>query len=642
MNKRWIAVLGMLALAGTVRAQDGDAKLPLDKLLETPISTAAKYDQVLSTVAASVSVITDEDIERYGWTSLAEVLQAEQGFYLSYDRHVTSIGMRGSGPMNGNVNLLILINGHPVNDAVFGGAVAGQDIGMDMSMVKKIEIVRGPGSALYGTHAMLAVINIFTKTADDLDGFGASVSEGSHQTRSVAVRGGKALPHGMRVTASGYWRDSQGGTLYYPEFDAPETNDGISRRDDYQDVYRFAAGLENGGLRLDLSTRSSKKGIPGGKYVTDFDADSFGVYAQDLVSATYTRSFGNKRIEGHAYWDRDRYHGEVQHGVTGTDRGFAVNRGGEARLYWDVRPNHRLTGGVEYVRSAKVQYAYTIGDYGIHLYRPYDTRSFYAEYEGHPTPKLGIVAGIRRDDFSATADSTNPRLALLYTPNRSTTLKLLYGSAFRAPSVYEAYVADPTIPFKAHPDLKPETTRTAELVWEQRLSPELLLVGSAFRIRASGLIGGQLDRSDGQWWYDNEGTFQSTGVELGAHFRMTNGLWGHLLGSFQQSDSDGAAAVNAPRYLWKGGLSTNPGAPMHIGLEAVLEAGRRTRDLGRTDGFLLVNGRVSRRLAEHVRVGLTVRNLLNTSYATPVGPELWPQSIRQDGRIVTFDLAYTH
>src|SRR5437763_17013723 len=108
----------MMALATPMRAQDN---LPLDKLLETPISTAAKYDQQLSSVAASVTVITAEEIERYGWTTVDEVLGALRSFYTTYDRSYVYAGVRGIGrPTDYNARLLVLVDGVPLNDAFIG------------------------------------------------------------------------------------------------------------------------------------------------------------------------------------------------------------------------------------------------------------------------------------------------------------------------------------------------------------------------------------------------------------------------------------------------------------------------------------------------------------------------------------------
>ena len=123
--------------------------------------------------------------------------------------------------------------------------------------------------------------------------------------------------------------------------------------------------------------------------------------------------------------------------------------------------------------------------------------------------------------------------------------------------------------------------------------------------------------------------------------RRADGLWYHVSASAQHAQSDGQPATNSPRFLLKGGVSTSPWAPWHAGMEGVYETARRTRDGERTNPFFLLNGIVSRQLGAHVRLALSSRNLLNAKYSNPVGPELRPQSIRQDGRTFMLRLTYS-
>jgi iron complex outermembrane receptor protein len=633
-----------LALAAVARADDEKtSKLPLDQLLDTPISTGAKYDQQLSSVAASVTVITAEEIERYGWTSLADVLQASRGFYLTNDRTSIYAGLRGIGrPSDYNSRLLILIDGQPVNGAIFGSAAVGSDLAIDLGMVEKIEIVRGPGSALYGTYAMLAVINIFTKNADAIDGVAISALSGSNGKQGAAFRAGKVLTNGLRITTSASWQETDGANLFFPEYDAPENNHGVAEKRDYEDLHGFRLTLEKGGFKLSASTRTNIQGVPTASFGTVFNAATSTSFTRNLVVAEYQHRLGrNATMELRSYWDRGHGSGSYSYDVVGLESSISSTIGGEARVHWDLSPNQRLTAGTEYANSRKIEYQYAAGDFNVDLRRPYDVTSYYLEYEGHPSPRVGFVAGIRRDDFSATGDSTNPRAAILFTPNRSTTIKLLYGSAFRSPNVYEAFYEDSLTPWKAHPDLKPESIRTTELVWEQRLSPETMLVGSAFHITADDLIDEQLEPVEQIYWYDNIGSMTSNGVELGLQMRRQNGLWARLSGSAQRVATEDGPPSNSPRFLLKGGLSTSPWAPFHAGIEGIFEASRRTRDGDKTEPFLLLNGTISRQLAERFRLSLSVRNLLDTRYSTPVGPELLPQAIRQDGRTFQLKMIYT-
>jgi iron complex outermembrane receptor protein len=646
-TSRYATACTILLLACSLRASEDPKEKPaLDKLLGTPVSTeyehvlsstAAKYDQELANTPASVSVITSEEIERYGWKTLDQVLQSIPGFYLTNDRNYTYLGVRGIGrPTDYNSRILIMVDGHVVNEPVFGAAPAGADLAIDFTTVEKIEIIHGPGSALYGSHAMHAVINVITRRADDMDGLSISPHAGSRGNQGLAMRFGRTFDNGLQVTASGLWDATNGANLYFPEY-------GVAHGQDYEDRYGFRLGLRKGNFDLTASRRSRTKGIPTGSYESLFDVDSYTTDWHDVIDASYHRTIGaDKILELRAGWDRAGEHGVWPYDpAPGIDDTLSVSLNGEARLHWDIRPNQRLTAGAEYVAVPTARYRYDLGDYKSHFARPNDSTSFYAEYNFRPTRWLGLVAGIRRDDFSATADSTNPRAAILFTPNKSTTFKLLYGTAFRSPNTYETFYSDPVTPWKANPDLKPERTRTIELEWEQRLTPELFVVGSAYHITASDLIDQQIDPSDQVNWYRNAGRVTSNGAEVKLDLRRKDGLWGYLSYSLAQAHQASVDIDNSPVHMVKGGVSTSPFNPMHFGMDAVYESARLTRDGGRTDSFILLNGTVSRQLAEHFRLGFTIRNLLNAGYATPVGPELRQQSIRQDGRTFGLELTWS-
>jgi len=638
-----LACTTALLTAALVAPLHGDDRLPLDKMLETPISTAAKYDQKLSSVAASVTVITAEEIERYGWTSLDQALDATRGFFITYDRIYTYAGLRGIGrPTDFNTRILILVDGQSVYNQLVGGSAVGNDLAIDMSMVERIEIIRGPGSALYGSHAMLAVINVITKSADAVGGVSVTAIAGSDEKRGASLRLGQQFANGLQLTASANWQETAGASLFFPEYDSPETNHGVAVDRDYENFHRFALALRKGGFRLNLTSRSQTKGIPTAMWETVFNADEAMTHAQDVATIDYHRNLGrNWSFDTRAYWDRSRYRGHFQYDDLGVDRFLTRTAGGEARLQWDLSMRTRITAGVEYARVRPLDYSYRVGDYEIDLQQPTDMTSYYVQYEGHPSQKWEFVAGVRRDDYFATADATNPRAAVLYTPNSSRTLKLLYGQAFRSPNIYESYYSDPVIPWKAHPDLQSESIRTTELVWEERLSPTAMLLASAFHISASDLIDQQLEPASQIYWYDNVGEVKSDGADLGLQIRRKDGLWYRFSGSLQHTHSNDQPADNSPRLLLKAGVSTSPWAPWHGGLEANYETSRRTRDGDTTPGFLLVNGIASRQLNQHFRLALSARNLLGTGYSNPVGPELRQQSIRQDGRTFTLRLTYT-
>lgn len=152
----------------------------LDSLLNIKISAASKYLQKISEIPASVTIITSDEISRYGYQELSEVLNSIKGFYISYDRNYSYLGVRGfSRPTDFNNRILLMLNGHSMNENIYGAAYIGTDLGINLKSVERIEIVRGPSSALYGSNAMFAVINIITKKGNAIDGLQVDAGIGS-------------------------------------------------------------------------------------------------------------------------------------------------------------------------------------------------------------------------------------------------------------------------------------------------------------------------------------------------------------------------------------------------------------------------------------------------------------------------------
>lgn len=234
-------VAGTLVFVHPAHAQVPDStagSLSLDDLLSMPISTAAKYEQTVSEAPASVSVITAQEIEQYGYRTITEALSHLPGFYVSYDRNYSYIGVRGfSRPSDYNNRILMLLNGHTVNENYFDGILT--ETMPDLRAVERLEVIRGPGSALYGSNAMFAVVNVVTKTGRSLDRVATEVGVASYGARTVGAEFGRELANGLDIFLSGSRGDLGGQSLYFPEFDDPSTNDGVSEDVDWEEYYRF-------------------------------------------------------------------------------------------------------------------------------------------------------------------------------------------------------------------------------------------------------------------------------------------------------------------------------------------------------------------------------------------------------------------
>ena len=238
------ALLLMAIVAGEVapvRAQTppsdppgGLADKSLEDLMSVEVGTvfgAAKREQRVTEAPSSVTILTAEDIRTFGWTTMAAALNGVRGFYTTNDRNYTYVGVRGFGrPSDYNNRVLLLVNGHRYNDNVYDQAPVGDDFPIDLALVDRIEVIRGPGSALYGTSAFFAVINVVVRPGGGFSGTEAAFEAGNHDTYRARTTYGTRTAAGVDALLSMSYNTSHGQELlYFPEYDDASTNFGRSR-----------------------------------------------------------------------------------------------------------------------------------------------------------------------------------------------------------------------------------------------------------------------------------------------------------------------------------------------------------------------------------------------------------------------------
>ena len=155
---------------------------------------------------ASVTLITAKDIQEHGYRTLAAVLQSVRGFFVTNDRNYSSLGVRGFlRPGDFNSRVLLLVDGHRLNDDVYDQAMIGTEFPIDVDLIERIEVIRGPVSSLYGSNALFGVINIFTKRRRDLAGLQLAASAASFNTKQGRISyGGQLGPLDFLMSGSFY------------------------------------------------------------------------------------------------------------------------------------------------------------------------------------------------------------------------------------------------------------------------------------------------------------------------------------------------------------------------------------------------------------------------------------------------------
>ena len=346
----------------TLRSDNLD-ELSFDELMQTKVSTvyaASKREQSVSEAPSSVTIITSEDIKQYGYRTLADVLRSVRGFYISYDRVYNFIGVRGinrPGDFGGRV--LITVDGHRLNEPIFDQAFNGGEFPLDVDLIDRVEIVRGPGSALYGNNAFFAVINIITRRGRDVDGVEASGSAASYDTYSGRLSYGQQLTNGLEFLLSGTLLDSQGHDhLFFPEFRA--VNQGVVDGLDSEYRKQAFASIHFKDFTLEGAWSDRKKEMPAAPYLgAAFNRAPFDfIDERSYVELKYRHEFSCEwLVQARVFLDRYRFDGaytfETTHPaprdiVVNQDLALAQGWGGEVQVSKTFFNRHRVSFGAEF------------------------------------------------------------------------------------------------------------------------------------------------------------------------------------------------------------------------------------------------------------------------------------------------------
>src|SRR5580693_9148004 len=292
---RWLAILALAASAGAQQDVKDLSQVSLEELSNIQVYSASKHMQSASEAPASVTVVTADEIQKYGYRTLADILQNTRGFYVTNDRDYSFVGVRGFGRLgDSNNRILVLIDGHRINDNVFGEPYLGTEFLIDVDLLERVEIIRGPSSSLYGADAFFAVINVVTRKPPQLKGLELSFAPASFGTyQGRATYGGQY--RGVDMLISGTFYNSQGETLFFPQFDSPVTDYGVTRNTDYESYQHILATISFHGFTLQGLFSARDKGVPTAYYGALFnDPRTQNFDYHQYFDLSYQHSIGEK------------------------------------------------------------------------------------------------------------------------------------------------------------------------------------------------------------------------------------------------------------------------------------------------------------------------------------------------------------
>jgi outer membrane receptor protein involved in Fe transport len=647
--------LPLLGQPGTVHAQQAQqdlTALPFEQLLTMEVYSASKFMQKANEAPATVTVITAADIRAYGWRTLGDVARSVRGMYVSYDRNYSYLGARGFlRPGDYNTRFLLQIDGARINDAVYDQAPIGGEFPLELDLIERIEFVPGPGSSIYGSNAFFGVINVITKRVADLPGARVAFEGGQFGAAKAAASFGWSGA-GAQLLLAASAHHTGGQDQYYAEFDTPEQNHGVARGLDYERGARLYAKAASGPFSLTLLHAERTKGIPTASFFQPFnDPRTFTLDTQSYADVGYnSRAGASEQVSARLYWGGDDSLGDYinDDATHSLDHDGSYGRwwGFDAKLVSTRLDGHKVVAGLEYQKDYRLdQFTYTAQPYASYLddHRSARRAGLYVQDEMTLSAALLLNLGLRYDRNGNLDGVVSPRVALIDRIGAGTTLKAIYGGAYRAPNSYELYYAYPgeggQLP---NPALHKERIASTELALVHQLSDNARLTLSAFRNVVSDLITQEVEGSAAMSRFENDSRVAAHGVEI--EFERSWSPAATLRASVSHSsvaEDAMLAQVNAPALLAK--LNVTAPLPLrtwHAGGE-LQYVGPRRGLRGTTGGFWLANLNLySVHLARHVEAAVSAFNLLNRHYADPGSTEHVQQSIGQDGRSLRAKVSY--
>ena len=647
-----IAVFFVISALGQTQSDEGVLSLDIAELGKVKVYSASRRLEKASVAPSSVSIITAEQIRRYGWRTLGEVLRSLRGFYTSYDRSYTYLGVRGfQRPGDYNSRVLLLLNGHRLNENVYGSALIGTEFPLDLDLIDHIEVVRGPGSSLFGNNAIFGVVNVITRRPMNPYEVQVSGDVASFLSRSGRVSASATRGRVSGLVSGSLYESAGQSRLYFPEFSS--SNGGIAQNIDGERSAHLFSDLQYGNLRLQGFYGSRRKIIPTADYQTNFGDP--GTRITDTTAgfdADYNRSLTDTTdVELRLFYQHYKYDGTYAYGGTNSperylnyDSSVADWTGLDAMLDHQMGPHHVIIGAnYEYSFRVDQQNRDAGQPFLLHDHRTPWLTATYGELALDLGHHLTFHAGARFDYFDSYGAAFSPRTALVYAPDAKTSIKYIYGRAFRAPNAYEDYYSDGVSTERPLRPLLKESIQSHELVFERSLTPWLGATLDGYYNNLDNLIDWVPDPANGMTHAANIGQDHGRGLEFELEAKWRSGWQGRA----SYSIADAHDPVNRKRLESSPLHQAKLNALIPVtrqafgGIELLYASAQQSYHQTRVSPSFLTNLTLSTRpFWGGLELSASCYNATNRRWFSPSPPSAIQPAIVQDGRSFRFKLSY--
>jgi outer membrane receptor protein involved in Fe transport len=618
--------------------------MDLEQLMQVSVTGSTLRDEALKTVPSAVTVFTHEQIAVLGVDYLYELLSLVPDYQVDRNAdHAVNYTFSARGRRNGAQarEILLLVDGRLFSNPRSGSSDAVIPA-FPLAQIERVEIIRGPGSALYGSSAFTGVINVITRKREAE----VSIDVGSEQRRGIDVLWGQETGD-WETSLYAHAYEDKGQTFALRDMftpvaqhstDAAQTVNmdvGIrynltqlriaynrTESGDFYSLERIRNGFNNNkqgfahlsleqgfALADNIKSTLALSYSRGEQHVNTEIADDGALLTQSLPPSS-AAFLTQAVLNGETYraalandWSINDY----------SSSQFGIELREDTEVYAQARSNYDLAQFV--ARDFPVNY---YGDELHHnavgTYGSLQSLGIYGQYLQQVTAGMNLTLGVRYDSYNDIADHLSPRLGIVQQLTDNQTLKLLYGEAFRAPTLSETGLINNTR-LVGNPDLTHELVKTWDLVWMGSWQRSSISINGFYSHYDQPIIAGLMGATR---TYINGGSERSNGISLEASQQL-NQHWlaritySHFLelpdSAFREADQISSLMLNYKRQHWNWNMTA-----VYLGERQTLAPANVRNALG---SFWVVNSKLGYQLNSAVGVNLQLKNMLDEAYFTP-------------------------
>ena len=557
---------GAPALAADAPDGSGQPKdiyaVDLESLLNMKVITVSKFSEKLSDAPGVITVVTRDELRRFGGLTLSEILDRVPGLAISgasfTDRSIVAV--RGDQTKINGGHVLYLINGRPTREILEGGLIGDFLESFPVNILEKIEVIRGPGSVLYGSNAFSGVVNLITQKPDH-DEFVAT---------GLGARGNGVATSGQATVRSGNL-----GIVAAAQFHQEPTW--------FTPIWTTYGGRESGAIP-DRGTGAylglNYKGLSVMSSFTELTT----AYIEGLVGiARWRRGFADLgySLKAAQNWDMSfnlTYTRATMNAVKSIP--FITRDSQDLVLEWTnvvhLSDRSRVTFGAlyNYIRGREDFFGTSPGMTISVGSRPGE--AFYAQVDHQVSDRVKLIGGFQANKIGDIKLDVVPRAGVIWSPASHFSLKTLYSEAFRAPSLNETllhYVPPPSIggpSLLGNPNLLPEKVATADIALSYQGNRAQAEIGYFHSRQTADIVQTNVTTAG---LYVNLGEATFHGVELEGKYYFQKNFFLTASALYQANeDGDGNRNVTPlANYGAKGGFSYESANGFTLGIFDVFQ-----------------------------------------------------------------------